>query len=279
MISIGLFSINSHACAAPEVAVEVARLAEELGYDSVWAGEHVVLPSPRDAQSPMEPTDPILDPVVALTYVAAHTARIRLGTGVIVLPQRNPLVLAKQLSSLDVLSGGRLIVGVGVGYLQAELRALGVQKERGLKSSEFLSAMRSLWDDAAPSFEGRHVAFKGIDAYPRPWQRPLPVVMGGHSPAAHERAARLADGWFGFMLKLPETAAQLESLRAEMERAGRRLEISVTPGHLLDPQRVRDYERLGVDRLIVMPRPDVSVPELLDFVRANSPGRLGATEA
>jgi len=265
VISIGLFSINSHACAAAEVAAEVARLAEELGYDSVWAGEHVVLPSPRDAQSPMEPTEPILDPVVALTYIAAHTTRIRLGTGVIVLPQRHPLVLAKQLSSLDVFSGGRLTVGVGVGYLQAELRALGVQGNRGLKTLENLAAMRSLWDGT----------FEGIDAHPRPAQRPLPVVMGGHSPMAHRRAARHADGWFGFMLKLPETAAQIESLRAEMAYSGRSLEISVTPGHLLDPQRVRDYERLGVDRLIVMPLPGLTVPELLEFVRANAPGRLG----
>ncbi|HEU5042393.1 MAG TPA: LLM class flavin-dependent oxidoreductase, partial [Gemmatimonadales bacterium] len=165
MISIGLFSINSHACATPEVAVEVAQLAEELGYDSVWAGEHVVLPSPRDAQSPMEPTEPILDPVVALTYVAAHTTRIRLGTGVIVLPQRNPLVLAKQVSSLDVLCGGRLILGIGVGYLRAELRALGVPRNRGSKTVEYLAAMRSLWDDPSPSIKGQYVEFKGIDAH------------------------------------------------------------------------------------------------------------------
>lgn len=270
----GLFSINSHACASPEVAVEVARLAEELGYDSVWAGEHVVLPSPRDAQSPMEPTEPILDPVVALTYLAAHTTRIRLGTGVIVLPQRHPLVLAKQLSSLDVLSGGRLIFGMGVGYLEAELRALGVPRNRGRKSFEFLAAMRALWEQPAPSFAGQYVTFDGIDAHPRPVQRPLPVVMGGHSPMAHRRAARHADGWYGFMLKLSETATQLESLRAEMAAAGRSLEISVTPAHLLDAQRVRDYAELGVDRLIVMPRPDLSLPELLDFVRANAPEQL-----
>ena len=270
----GLFSINSHACASPDAAVQVARLAEELGYDSVWAGEHVVLPNPRDGQSPMEPTEPILDPVVALTYLAAHTTTIRLGTGVIVLPQRNPLVLAKQLSSLDVLSGGRLMVGVGVGYLEAELRAVGVQENRGLKSFEYLAAMRSLWHDATPAYDGRYVAFKGIDAHPRPVQRPLPVVMGGHSPNAHRRAARHADGWYGFMLKLPETAAQLESLRAETAKTGRTLEISVTPAHLLDPQRVREYAALGVDRLIVMPRPHLTLPELLDFVRANAPDRL-----
>lgn len=269
MISIGLFSINSHACARPDVAVEVTRLAEELGYDSVWAGEHVVLPDPRDDQSPMEPTEPILDPVVALTYLAAHTTRLRLGTGVIVLPQRNPLVLAKQLSSLDVLSGGRLVVGVGAGYLRAELRAVGVQGNRGLKTLEYLDAMRSVWEGT----------IEGIDAHPRPSQRPLPIVMGGHSAAAHQRAARHADGWFGFMLKLPETAAQLESLRAETAKTGRTLEISVTPAHRLDPEVVRAYARLGVDRLIVAPRPHLTPVELLSFVRANSPATLGAEES
>lgn len=276
MISIGLFSINSHACASPEVAVAVARLAEQLGYDSVWAGEHVVLPTPRVAPSPMEPTEPILDPLVALAHIAGHTTRIRLGTGVIVLPQRQPLVLAKQLSSLDVLSGGRLIFGMGAGYLEAEMQALGVPLEnRGLQSLEYLAAMRSLWENPSPAFEGRYVSFKGVDAYPRPVQRPLPVVMGGHSPAAHRRAARHADGWYGFMLRLPEAAEQIASLRAEMERFGRRLEISVTPGHRLDAERVREYARLGVDRLIVMPPPNLPVDDLVAFVHANAPERLG----
>src|SRR5918996_4487339 len=119
--TIGIFAINSHACAEPENAARIAALAERLGYDSLWAGEHVVVPSPRVAPSPMEPDEPILDPLVLLAHLAAHTSRVRLGTGVIVLPQRNPLVLAKQLASLDVVSGGRLVVGIGAGYLEPEL--------------------------------------------------------------------------------------------------------------------------------------------------------------
>ena len=104
--TVGLFAVNSHSCAEPEAAVEVARLAERLGYDSLWAGEHVVVPSPRVEPSPMEPEEPILDPLVALAHLAAHTERVLLGTGLIILPQRNPLVLAKQVASLDVLSAG-----------------------------------------------------------------------------------------------------------------------------------------------------------------------------
>src|SRR5690349_6892498 len=124
--TIGLFLHNATIATDPAVAADVAVRAEELGYDSLWAGEHVVVPRPRVAPSPLEPDEPMLDPVVLLAHLAARTRRVRLGTGVIVLPQRNPLVLAKQLASLDVLSGGRLDVGIGAGYLEPELSALGV---------------------------------------------------------------------------------------------------------------------------------------------------------
>ena len=154
-VTIGLFAINSHACAEPEAAARIAKLAEELGYDSLWAGEHVVVPSPRVDPSPMEPDEPILDPLIALAHLAGHTERILLGTGLIVLPQRNPLVLAKQAASLDVLCGGRLILGIGVGYLEPELTAIGVPMEkRGARADEYLAAMRSLWDDDAPAHHG-----------------------------------------------------------------------------------------------------------------------------
>src|SRR3954466_7869137 len=201
MTTIGLFGINSHACAEPDGAARVAARAEELGYDSLWAGEHVVVPRPRVAPSPMEPDEPILDPVVLLAHLAARTRRVRLGTGVIVLPQRNPLVLAKQLASLDVLSGGRLDVGIGAGYLEPELSALGVPRdERGSRTDEYLAAMGALWEGDPPAYEGRHVRFSGVAAHPRPVQHPLPVVVGGRAPAAHRRAARHAEGWYGYWL-------------------------------------------------------------------------------
>ena len=119
-MKLGLYGINLGACADPETATSVARAAEEAGFDSVWTAEHVVLPDPQVPEAPIPPQTPLLDPAVALSYVAAHTRTIRLATGIIILPQRNPLVLAKELASVDVLSGGRLIFGIGAGYLEAE---------------------------------------------------------------------------------------------------------------------------------------------------------------
>jgi probable F420-dependent oxidoreductase len=280
--TIGLFAINSYACAEPEAGARIAALAERLGYDSLWAGEHVVVPSPRVAPSPMEPDERILDPLVALAHTAARTERIKLGTGVIILPQRNPLVLAKQVASLDVLSGGRLIVGIGVAYLEPEMRAIGVPMEgRGARADEYLAAMRSLWEDEAPSFSGRYVDFEGVDAHPRPAQRPLPVVVGGHTRAAHRRAARSADGWYGFMQGLRATAEQRELMRAAIEETGRArpLHVSVTPSRRLDEETVGAYAELGVDRLIVAPPVGLTLEELAEFVEANAPQQIGAAAA
>ena len=280
--TVGLFGINSHACADAGAAGRVAKLAEDLGYDSLWAGDHVVVPSPRVDPSPMDPDEPILDPVVALAHLAARTERIRLATGIVILPQRNPLVLAKQVASLDVLTGGRLVLGLGVGYLEPEMSALGVPMAgRGARADEYLAAMRSLWEDEAPAFSGRYVEFEGVDGHPRPLQRPLPVVIGGHSRAAHLRAARHGDGWYGFLVGLRAMAEQGESLRRALEEAGRErpLHISVSPARPLDEGVVDAYAELGVQRLIVVPRPNLPLDELLRFVELNAPAAVGAAAA
>jgi probable F420-dependent oxidoreductase len=277
--TIGLFLHNAAVATDPSTAVAVAERAEELGYDSLWAGEHVVVPSPRVAPSPMDPDEPILDPVVLLAHLAARTRRVRLGTGVIVLPQRDPLVLAKQLASLDVLSGGRLEVGIGAGYLEPELRALGVPlAERGSRTDEHLAAMRSLWEAEAPAFAGRHVRFAGVDAHPRPVQRPLPVVVGGHAPAALRRAARSAHGWYGFRLSPETTAAHVAALRAAAAEIGRvqPLHVAVTPDRRLDRATVRAYAAAGADRLVVALRPTATLDALRDALDATSPAALDA---
>jgi probable F420-dependent oxidoreductase len=272
--TIGLFLHNAAVQSDPALASRVARRAEELGYDSLWAGEHVVVPRPRVPPSPMEPEEPILDPLLLLAHLAAHTSRVRLGTGVIVLPQRNPLVLAKQLASLDVLSGGRLVVGIGAGYLAPELAAIGVpMAERGARTDEYLAAMRALWTSGAPAFSGTHVRFAGVDAHPRPVQRPLPVVVGGRTAAAHRRAARHADGWYGYLHSPESTAEHVTALRRAAADAGRvrPLHVSVTPDRRLDPVTVQAYADAGVDRLIVAPRPDADVDALLRFLDRNTP--------
>ena len=164
-LAFGLFSMTSGPCSFPETAARVARAAEAAGFESLWAGEHVVLPDPQAPPSPMAPLDRIVDPVVALAFLAAHTTRVRLGTGIIILPQRNPLVLAKQLATLDVLSNGRLIFGVGVGYLEPEFRALGVPfADRGRGTDDYLAAMRAIWTEDTPT--------TGAASPPSPMSRP-----------------------------------------------------------------------------------------------------------
>ena len=270
----GLFSINSHACTTAEAVSRVARAAESTGFESLWAGEHVVLPDPQAPPSPMAPTDPILDPVVALTYCAAVTTSVRLGTGIIILPQRNPLVLAKQLASLDVLSGGRLSVGLGVGYLEPEFRALGAPfEERGAVTDDYLAAMRAIWTEPKPSYKGRFASFANIQAHPQPAQRPLPIVIGGRTAAAFRRAVQHGNGWYGFGLDVEKTKQALDGLRAAATQTSRPaylgpLEISITPGRgvPVDAATCAQYEALGVHRLILMPSAKLDVAGVERYV-------------
>jgi probable F420-dependent oxidoreductase len=258
-MKIGLFGINTGPCANPATAASAARAAEAAGFDSVWTGEHIVLPDPQAPPSPVPAETPFLDSAVALAYVAAHTKTIRLGTGIIILPQRNPLVLAKELASLDVLSAGRLIFGIGIGYLKPEFEAIGAPFDhKGPRSEEFLAAMIALWSQEKPAYQGRFVAFSGINAMPRPVQQPHPeIVFGGNTKEAYSRAARLARGWYGFALDAGATAKAVEGLRAACQDAGRRfddLEISVTPRGRIDKEAVDRFASLGVSRLILLHR-------------------------
>jgi probable F420-dependent oxidoreductase len=278
MPALGLFSMTTGPCSHPEGAARVARAAEAAGFDSLWGGEHVVLPDPQAPPSPLAPEDRITDPIVALAYLAAHTTRIRLGTGIIIVPQRNPLVLAKQLATLDVLSGGRLIFGVGVGYLEAEFRALGIPFEtRGAMTDDYLAAMRAIWGQDRPGHRGRFVAFEGVQAHPQPVQRPgPPIVIGGHTPAAFRRAVEQGHGWYGFALDQDGVRRCLEGLR---DAAGRHerpaalgpLEISVTPrptrgGEAMDRATADRLAALGVHRLILMPPRSLDADGVARFV-------------
>jgi probable F420-dependent oxidoreductase len=253
----GLFAINMGVCAEPDVAVRIAQAAESAGFDSVWTGEHVVLPDPQVPPSPLPPEHALLDPAVALTYIAAHTKTIRLGTGIIILPQRNPLVLAKELASLDVVSGGRLLFGLGVGYLKPEFEALGVPfDDKGPRAMEHLEAMLALWTQPEPSYQGKFVAFAGIQAMPRPVQKPHPpIIIGGHAPAAFRRAVQHANGWYGFALDVAKTAQCVAGLRDALARHQRPaalgdLEITVTPSERLSPETIARYAEAGVHRLV-----------------------------
>jgi len=260
----------------PEVLARRALRAEAVGFEGLWVGDHIALP-------PSMGDHPRLEALVTLAYLAAVTTTVRLVVGVVVLPQRQPVLFAKQLSSIDRLSGGRLTVGIGVGWVEQELRALGASlADRGARTDEYLAAMRALWDEPAPAFDGRFVAFEDVLQRPLPVQRPHPpIVVGGHSPAAYRRAVEAGNGWFGWDLDLEQTAAALAGLR---EAAGRHerpaglgeLEITVTPRGEVDADRARLYADLGVHRLALLPRAtgDGAVDELIESVGETLVGRV-----
>ena len=280
-MEIGLCNMNGGPCSRPGGAERIARLAEELGYDSLWMGEHVVVPSPRVPPSPVESTARLLDPLVALPFVAALTRSILLATGIIILPQRNPLVLAKQVASLDVLTAGRLLFGIGVGYLEPEFRALGVPfADRGGRSDEYLDAMARLWADEKPAFAGRYVNFSGIDAHPRPLAPGgPPIIVGGHAPSALRRAVSRGHGWYGFALGPDATEAAITGLRLAAQQVERSsalgtLSITVTPPVPFDRTTVTRYADLGVDRLVLLPPRADDLEIWTQFVTDHAPSRL-----
>jgi probable F420-dependent oxidoreductase len=270
----GLHSVNLHTCSYPDAAARVGRAAEAAGFESLWVADHVVLPDPPVPGRPMAPDQRLLDPIVALTFLAAHTTRIRLATGVIILPQRQALVLAKQLASLDVLSNGRLIFGLGVGWCEPEMRSVGAPfADRGRVADDYLAAMRAVWTQPKPLYRGPYVSFDGVQAMPRPVQTPTPeIVVGGRTTPAFRRAVTQGHGWYGFGLDVSETQKLLEGLRETGKKHSRpaglgRLEISVTPpGYDVPDKATRDaYAALGVDRLILRPRPDMDADALERF--------------
>ena len=268
----GLYGINTGPCSDPDVASRVAKAAEAAGFDSVWTAEHVVLTDPQAPPSPAPPQMKLLDPAVALSFLAAHTTRLLLATGIIILPQRNPVVLAKELASVDRLSKGRLVFGLGAGYLKPEFQALGVPfGDRGKRTDEYIEAIVALWTQEKPEYKGEYVAFGGIQANPHPVQKPHPpIVVGGMSPSGLRRAARYGNGWYGFALDLDATRHALEGLRAAEQRFDRsaalgRLEITVTPTGAVDADAARAYQALGVDRLVLL-NPGRNADDQLRFV-------------
>ena len=269
----GLHSVNLHSCGYPDAAARFGRAAEAAGFESLWTADHVVLPDPPVPGRPMAPDMRLLDPIVALTFLAAHTSRILLATGVIILPQRQAVVLAKQLASLDVLSNGRLVFGLGVGWCEPEMRAVGAPfAERGRVADDYLAAMRAVWTQPKPSHRGPYVSFDGVQAMPRPVQTPIPIVVGGRTPPAYRRAVTQGHGWYGFGIDVEETRKCVTALREAEKKSQRppalgRLEISATPPGYDVPDRamIDAYGAVGVDRLILRPRPEMDAPALERF--------------
>jgi len=273
-VKIGYFGFNNGPLGTPEAIVSLLQCAEAAGFESAWTGEHVVVVDPQEPPSPVPPEFPMLDTVASLSFAAAVTSRLRLGSGIILLAQRNPVVLAKELASLDVLSNGRLIFGIGVGYVKREFDVIGVPfEERGARVDDHIDAMRALWTQDRPAFEGRFTRISGVQAKPMPVQSPHPpFVIGGMSPVAYRRAIARGDGWYGFNQTEEQAAASIDGLRQAAAAAGTperfaRLEISVTPRGPVDADRVKRFEDLGVSRLILLPAPAPGAGSLLDGAR------------
>jgi len=249
----------------PDSSLEICRLAESLGFESVWGGEHAIRPdhieSPypytEDGQMPGDAETPIPDPLVWLAYVASAAPSLRLGTCILILPQRNPVVLAKELATLDHLTGGRVELGIGVGWLEEEFRALGVPWERrGARTDEYVAAMRALWAGPHAEFHGEFADFPPATCSPRPPGGSIPITVGGDTPAALRRAARIADGYFPGTFDPDGLRALLADLARAAAAEGRdpkEIEISAI---LAAPQansarRVEQLADLGVSRAMV----------------------------
>jgi probable F420-dependent oxidoreductase len=245
-----------------EGLTHLARSAEQVGIESLWTVEHVVVPkgyrSPypysQDGKMPGPEESPIPDPLVWLSYAAAVTTKIKLATGILILPQRHPVYVAKEVATLDQLSGGRAILGVGNGWLRVEFDVLGVPfAERGTRTAESIQALRSLWSDGPSEFAGDHYRWPSIESNPKPRQRPaVPIVIGGHTPGAAKRAARLGDGFFP--AQADNLVELLTILRDECGKIGRDpSEIEITTGSLLTLDEVKRLRDLGVSRVVTGP--------------------------
>jgi probable F420-dependent oxidoreductase len=245
-MKIGFSLLNNWGIEDAQALVSLATRAEELGFDSVWVHDHVFNVGHVFDRIGGKP---YYEPLTLLSYVAARTTRVRLGTSVLVLPYHNPIRLAKTAATLDVLSGGRLILGVGVGSIERETHAMGSPfAERGAVSDEAIAVMRTLWRDEDPSFDGKYSRFAGMKFSPKPVQKPsIPLVIGGVSRAAIRRAARLGDGWQPLGLP-PEALGQgIAELREQALASGRDSDIPVSIAMGLGAPTSRRRYALGSD--------------------------------
>jgi len=267
---VGLHALGIGTGARPEIIRAVAQAAETAGFATLWSGEHVVLadrPSSRypysaDGRIAVAPGEDWLDPLLALTFAAAATCRIEVATGVLLLPEHNPVVAAKQAATLDVLSGGRLTLGIGIGWSAEEFAALGVPfARRGQRAAEYVAAMRRLWSDDVATFHGEFARFDAVRVNPKPIRgRRIPVIVGGNSDAALGRVAAFGDGWYGFNLAAAAVPERIGALAGQCRRHGRGLNemtvaVALTDG---EPAMLPELARAGVSELVLVgaPPPD-----------------------
>jgi probable F420-dependent oxidoreductase len=268
--------------ARPNVVKIIAEHADRLGFGTLWAPEHVVLfdrytdskyPYSADGQFALPGSADWMDPFVTLSFAAAHTKQIRLATGICLVPEHNPLVLAKVIASLDFLSSGRFALGVGIGWSAEEFSALGVPFERrAARTREYINVMRQLWREDKTSYEGEFVKFHDARSFPKPPQGGnLPIIFGGESAPAPRRVAEYGTGWYGFNLNPAEAAAKIERLYALVREKGRdpkAIDIIVSPyTKRITPDDLKAYNDAGVRELVIffsIPKNDEEIPARLE---------------
>jgi probable F420-dependent oxidoreductase len=252
--------------ANPSFLAALGPALEERGFESIWVAEHVVMFDSYESQYPYAESGKfpgggdtgLLEPLTALAYLAGVTTTLRLGTGICLVAQRNPLYTAKQVADVDILSGGRVDFGVGVGWLREEFEAAGMPFDhRGSRADEHLSAMRSLWTEEVSSYSGRFYQLPPCRMYPKPVQQPHPPIhVGGESDAALRRAAAHGQGWYGFNrtpAEVPEAMERLEGFLADRGRERSDIEVSICPYFKgADQAALEQYAKAGVDRVIVV---------------------------
>ena len=280
-MDVGISFANIGQLGGAEGAAALGEACDAHGVDSVWTVEHVVVPAGYESTYPYRSSgrmpggeqSPIPDPLIWLTWLGAHSRRVLLGTGILILPQRNPLVLAKEVATLDQLSGGRVRLGIGVGWLEEEFDAIGVPfADRGARTDEYVAALRELWGAEEPTFHGRFCSFDRALSNPKPVGGGVPIVVGGHTEVAARRAGRLGDGFFP--AKYDDLGRLLDVMRAAADEAGRDADaIEVSTGAPRDAAGFAELERLGVRRVVVPPpalTPDEigpAVERLMDQLR------------
>jgi probable F420-dependent oxidoreductase len=261
-VHIGITLAFSH-LTAPAFVADAARFLDDAGFHSMWLPEHVMFfpeyasryPYSEDGRLAGNP-EGLLDPLVALTYVAAHTRRIRLGTGICLVPQRQPVYTARHVADLDYLSGGRVDFGIGIGWLREEFVALGMDFDtRAARCVEYVGAMKALWTQDIAEFHGPTIDIARCHFKPKPLQQPHPpIFVGGESDAALRRVATLGDGWYGFDLDPARLRERLRRLASILDAHGRRpaeVKVYVCPNrHRITSESVAEYLDLGVDQLI-----------------------------
>ncbi len=258
----GIAPINK-GVASPDEMIANAQLAEQAGVESVWTFEHVIVPLDYQSRYPYnasgrmssEPETNYVDPLLALTAIAAETTTLRLGTGVNILAQANPLLMAKQVASLDFVSKGRFMLGAGIGWLEEEFAAMGTPFERrGARFDDYLQAMRKVWSGEVVEHESEFLSWHNFKSYPLPVQKPFPVHIGGNKGKAFERVARYGNGWYSPSHSVTELSEHLAQLRQACDAVGRDFdEIEITGVWILrgGADAVKRYADIGVHRLTV----------------------------